>query len=475
MRKRLLAFLLCCSATHTVCASADSLKDIFSNNNQPVDYTFFDESSFKQDEADSDDKTDDASLQDIDFTFYNNPFAFSTFDTPTIQAKYSGFIEYVAWWANRQGVGDGDIFEILFPKRPLYDPDCRDINAHPDSAMTILDTRFRTEFFGPEVLKASTFGFIESDVFGFDITDLRFRLWHAFFQLTWDNAKLLLGQFWHPFSVVNCFPITVTVDNGSPITPNSRNPQIRYTLFHGYKKLLFAAVAQSEFSSDGPIGNSSTYLRNARVPILVVRGTYDNDHNIYYGLGILFQRLKPRLESDTGYDVHESINSVQATAFTTLKFRPIEIRQQLTYAQNGNALTLLGGFAVASIDPVTDQRTYTNLPALSYWADFNINQKIEPGLFIGIIKNIGSRKEIIQCIEDPITHTQTSTIYSQGPDINSVFKCYPRVRFHAAPFDFACEFEYTRATYGCINEKGKVINTQPVNHLRLLVASYFYF
>lgn len=413
--------------------------------------------------------------QDVDFTFYNNPFAFKNFNETTMQAKYSGFIEYVAWWANRQGVGDGNVFELLYPERPLYDADCRDINARGHSAMTVLDTRIRTEFFGPHVLNASTFAFIESDVFGFDITNLRFRLWHIFLQLTWKHSKLLLGQFWHPFSVINTFPPTITVDNGSPVTPNSRNPQIRYTIIHGNKALLIAALSQSQFASDGPEGHSSVYLRNAKVPLLVARAVYDDKEHIYAGIGVLFQRLKPRIESDTGYRVNESINSAQATLFATIKFDPLEIRQQLTFAQNGNYLNLLGGFAVTKIEPITDMRHYTNTNALSYWIDLNINRTIEPGVFMGIVKNLGAHKNIIQCTTDMSTGIETSTIYGLGTDINSIFKCYPRIRFHILPFDFAFEFEYTRATYGCINDQGKVKNLEPVNHMRALFASYYYF
>jgi hypothetical protein len=341
--------------------------------------------------------------------------------------------------------------------------------------MSVLDTRLRAEFFGPRICGAETFGFIESDAFGSSFVIQRFRIWHAFMQLTWQTSKVLLGQFWHPFSVVSTFPPTVTVDNGSPITPNCRNPQIRYTYMRGNTKILIAALAQQEFASEGPEGHSTIYLRNARVPILVTRAVYDDRERIYTGAGILFQRLKPRIESDTGYKVHESINSVQATLFATIKFKPLEIRQQLTYAQNGNDLNLLGGFAVTHVDPVTDERKYANISALSYWIDLNINKAIEPGIFIGIIKNLGSRQDIIPCIKDPSSGIEIPTIYSQGPDINTVFKCFPRIRFHISPVDFAFEFEITRATYGCINNQGKVKRTDPTTLLRAMFASYYYF
>jgi hypothetical protein len=419
--------------------------------------------------------SDPTESRDVNFSFFNNPFAFETFNDLPIKAKVSGYIQYAAWWENRQSIGDGDTAEALFGAEHLYDADCQDINAQGSHDMLVLDTRLRGEFFGPKILHAKTFAFIECDAFGNDFNINRFRMWHALFQMTWPTSELLVGQFWHPFSIVNTFPPTVSVDNGSPITPNSRNPQISYTFVHGNKQLLLSALAQQQFANDGPEGTDSIYLRNSKVPMLAARGVYDNHNNLYIGGGVLFLRLKPRIETDTGYKAHEKINSVQATLFATTKFNAFEIRQQLTFAQNANNLSLLSGFAIESIAPITDHRTYANTDALSYWMDININKKIEPGLFIGIVKNLGARKNIIPCICDPETGIETSTIYTTDNNLSSVFKCYPRIRFHILPFDFAFEFEYTRAAYGCIDPKGKVKNTDPVHLMRAMFASYYYF
>lgn len=461
-------------------AQSDNAQLIDIHDADKVDYTFFNQDVTQQPELQLSPDThvagvDTTESRDVDFSFFNNPFALATFYDRVIKAKISGYVQYAAWWSNRQGIGDIDAVEVLFGDRHLFDPDCRDINAPGHANMLVLDTRLRAEFFGPTVLNASTFAFIECDAFGDGLTVNRFRIWHAFLQLAWQNSELRLGQFWHPFSVVYTFPPTVTVDNGSPVTPNSRNPQIRYTIIRGNKKLLLAAAVQNQFVSDGPVGPNSIYLRNARVPILIARAVYDNKERIYAGAGILFQRLKPRLESDTGYHVNESINSAQATLFATIKFKPLEIRQQLTLAQNANNLNLLGGFAVTTVDPITDKRRYTNINAVSYWIDININRKIEPGVFMGIVKNLGARTDIIQCISDPATGIETGTLYSEGKDIDSVFKCLPRIRFHVLPIDFAFELEYTRATYGCIDDRGKVKNLDPVHHIRAMFASYYYF
>ena len=165
-------------------------------------------------------------------------------------------------------------------------------------------------------------------------------------------------------------------------------------------------------------------------------------------------------------------------AFNTIKFGPLEIRSQLTYAQNANYLAMISGFAVSSLNPTTDERKYTNLSSINYWVDINIDRKIEPGLFVGIGKNLGARRNIIQCIFDPATGEEEKTIYGlfdDGDQIDTIFRVSPRVRFHLLPIDFAAEVQYTRAAYGCINNRGRIENVDPVANTRLIFTAYYYF
>ncbi len=426
---------------------------------------------------------DPSESQEVDFSFFNDPYALETFkaDLP-IKAKFSGYVHHASWFDSRQGEQRGAGYVYFFPKAPIFDPDCRDVNAQGAANMTVLETRMRAEFFGPEILGAETFAYIESDFFGFDgLVNLpsdsvvtRMRLRNAFVQMTWQHTKVLLGQFYHPMFIIKTFPFNVSIEAGAPISPFARNPQVRLVHFHENYEFLFAAIAQLQFKSLGPIGFSSTYLRNSRLPMLVARAAYEKKH-FYGGIGATFQRLKPRIESNKGFAVNEHIDSVQATAFSTLKFEPLEIRHQITYAQNANDLLMIGGFAVSSIDPNTDKRRYTNLNTLSYWMDININRRFEPGLFIGILKNLGANRNIIQCIPNLQTGQEEQTIYTFGEGIDTLFKVSPRIRVHILPVDFAAEIAYTRATYGCINDRGKVKNTCPVANTRLIFAAYYYF
>lgn len=423
--------------------------------------------------------------RDVDYSYFNDPYAFQTFRKALpVKARLSGYVQHSSWWDSRQNTEFGDGYVLFYPKKRKFDVDCRDINARGEFNMINIETRCRGEFVGPEILGAKSFAYIEADIFGTDFTTLtaiginRWRIRHAFMELTWPKARVLLGQFWHPIFVVKTFPLTVSFDGGIPTEPFSRNPQVRIIATNNKgTELLLAATSQLAFPSNGPIGFSTTYQRNSRLPDFIVRLSHETEHN-YGGFGFTFLRLKPRLESNKGFRVNESINSMDFFAFNTIKFDPLEIRSQLTYGQNSNYLAMIGGFAVSSLNPTTDERKYTNLSSINYWVDINVNRKIEPGLFIGIGKNLGARRNIIQCIFDPATGEDEKTIYGlfdDGDQIDTVFRVSPRVRFHVLPIDFAAEVEYTRAGYGCINNRGRIENVDPVANTRLIFTAYYYF
>lgn len=417
---------------------------------------------------------DRSESRDVDFTFFNDPYAFEKFNDLPIKAKFGGYLQYSSWWYSRQVVTAGEGYWFLFPQPKLYDVDCKDINARGDYNAGFLETRLRAEFYGPLVLGAESYAYIETDFFGSSVVANRLRIRHAFMKLTWKPSEILLGQYWNPIFEPKCYPLTLDFGAGTPNATFARNPQIRYRYAHNNKEFILVAAAQLDTVNTGPVGANSIYLRNSRIPMLYVRGGYENDQ-VYVGFCVGYERLVPRLESNTGYKVNESINSAVALMFAKVIFDPMEIRQSIIYGQNANNLLLLGGFGVSRFNPATGQREYTNISTLNYWIDINITRKTEPGIFIGIAKNLGARKNVIQCLVDPPTGDQESTVYGLGLDINTLLRVAPRVRWHVLPVDFCAEIEYVRASYGCLNNKAQVKNHDPVTGIRLLLTTYYYF
>src|SRR5690606_24546212 len=136
----------------------------------------------------------------------------------------------------------------------------------------------------------------------------------------WDQAVLLGGQINMPFLIDECKPHTVSRNTGRPIESYARYPQLRITYMPSkHFHVILAAMTQLDERSDGPIGPSTTYLRNAIAPMMQLRldghvGTH------LLGIGAGFKRLAPRIESLTGDKVREFISGGECIAFAALNF-----------------------------------------------------------------------------------------------------------------------------------------------------------
>jgi hypothetical protein len=185
-------------------------------------------------------------------------------------------------------------------------------------------------------------------------------------------------------------------------------------------------------------------------------------------------RLVPRLITNKNFRANESLMSYILMAFASFNWENLGLRLKFIYGQNGNPMTLISGYAVHSIDPYTDHRSYTNTQCLNLWLDTAYKGEIEPGLFMGISKNIGAVKSIIPSITN---NGQTEKlIYTGGQDnVGMVYRFQPRIRWFLKPFIFGSELEVTGATFGTLTDTGRVINTKLVNNVRVLLAAFYVF
>jgi hypothetical protein len=113
-------------------------------------------------------------------------------------------------------------------------------------------------------------------------------------KLDWEKTSLLVGQTWHPLFIAEMFPGVVSFNTGSPLQPFSRNPQIRLTHSLDKLKLIAVAASQRDFSSNGPNGFTSTYLRNSVVPNIHAQVQYSGD-DFFGGAGIDYKKITPRI------------------------------------------------------------------------------------------------------------------------------------------------------------------------------------
>lgn len=405
----------------------------------------------------------------------------------TPQVTWTGYVKLDAFYDSRQVIANREGHFLFFPRPKFFDSNGRDINAHNQYNMTAIETRLTANITGPRVLCAQTRALIQADFWGnHEETITCFRLRHAYIDFDWEKDSLLFGQYWHPLFVLECFPETVSFNNGSPIDTYARNPQVRYTHTFERGDITLSALAQMVgFRNTGPIGYSTTYVRNAVVPMLDFWARYFVDKHIF-GVIVDFKRLVPRLFSSVGenlFKVNESINSVIVAGYMTLTFDWTRFKVKAIYAQDGTDQSLLGGYAVATRNAQTGKQTYANIRNASVWMEISaINYELKPALFIGYTKNLGATRNLFT---DPSIGINTPIIYANAPTIDYVFRVSPRVIWDIEPVRFGIEIEYTRAAFakldscpGAFNSidcKGRIRKAIPVNNLRLLFAAYYFF
>ncbi len=398
--------------------------------------------------------------------------AIGSVEKKDLKLSFSGFIKYCAMYDTRQTVNAREGHFLLYPEAPLYDSENIDINSAPNFNMTTISSTLKFSLDGSEVLNARSQAFIEFDCWGSKNCFNLFRVRHAYAKLDWGNTKLIFGQYWHPMSVVSCFPKIVSANSGVPFHPISRNPQIR--LVHEFGILQFTAClfTQRDFTSIGPDGASSQYLRNSGIPEVHFQLQCGNAlSGIQAGAGIDYKKLVPEIytENDEGetFATKESLSGISTMGFISAKTKYFIVNAQGIYAQNSYDMMMLGGYAVKkTTDKETGEKEFSNLNTLSSWVDFQ--SKVgwgNLGFFIAYTKNMGAG----EIIEGPI--------YARGGDIDCVCRFSARLGFDYEDFNISLEGELTNANYGIKNGDGKggVTDARPVSNFRTLLSFKYSF
>jgi len=230
--------------------------------------------------------------------------------------------------------------------------------------MLAIQSRMNVEVNGPPLGHAKTLARISVDFL--DALDLSlFRLRFAYMQFDWEyskieRAKLLVGHYYQPTSLEEAYPDTLGYSQGALFDPFTYAPQVTYRYTHD-PFTIFGSL-----NADWQV----TAARNAVVPDLFLAGHYKFREN-YIGAGVDYHRETPRLVTDTNYQTSNSINSWLYYVYAAFKKEGLQAKFRFTYVENGIRYCMLGGRAVRADDynPVTDQRTYTNLRALAWWTE----------------------------------------------------------------------------------------------------------
>ncbi len=384
---------------------------------------------------------------------------------------FSGFVKTDLMWDSRQTISIREGHFLLYPANELLDPDGKDINAVSNFNMLSIQTRLQGKITGPDAFNAKTSGIIEGEFFGHSDGDINgFRLRHAFVKLNWAEQQLLIGQTWHPLFIPGCFPDVVSFNTGAPFQPFSRNPQVAFTQKINKLSLTFTASTQRDFVSNGPDGANSKYLRNAGMASWNLRLEYLDENKeegtvIHAGISGNYQTLKPRLATTAGYKTDNTFGSSVGMAFLKVKLPEVTIKAMGIYGEDTYNLTMLGGYAVETTDPVSFEETYVPIKTLSAWTDIHTNgTQMQFGLFAGYSKNLGTSFDV------------NGLYFSRGNNIDHLYRISPRMIYNSGKFRIAPEIEYTVAAYGQPQSPDlKVTDTKNIGNLRFLVGIYYFF
>ena len=405
-------------------------------------------------------------------------------DTPQYGISFSGFVKTDFFYDFRQMVNIREGNFTLYPENVKPDLNGKDLNAKDQFGILSIQSRLSGKLTGPNVMNAKTSGLIEADFFGNEngnFSDVNgFRLRHALVRINWSSTELLAGQFWHPLFVHECFPDVVSFNTGAPFQPFSRNPQLRVTQKLNHFRLVGAIAGQRDFTSNGPEGSSSRYLRQSALPDLNLHLQFHQPWNekleLLAGAGFEYKEITPRLFSiadkitsngaDSLFDASgDKADSWAAAAYAKLRLKPVTFKLYGIYGGNLFDLVMLGGYATGAITDTLQKRTeYMPVRTLSCWTEIQTNGKIQAGLFAGFSKNLGTDGE------------NTGTYYSRGSNIRDIYRVSPRIVFNFEKLRIAAEIEYSHARYGKANKSGVVdTDLKDVSGLRTLVAFYYFF
>ena len=365
-----------------------------------------------------------------------------------------------------------DVF-YLYPNYIGVDANGRDLNQQTTANLLSIVTRGGVNIVGPDIFGAKTTGCIEFDFAGKPENYL-LRLRKAYTLFIWSKTKLLVGQTWHPFFGNDAFSRIGGLNTGAPFQIFNRSPQVRFDYKTGALTLSATGLYQQQYLSNGPIGYSNVYQRDAVIPEMVLSLEYIKN-GVTLGAGVDFNRLKPRV-STTGSDAKVYINdeTLSSTSFMAYgKYSKDKLMLLLKgyLGQNAVHLTMNSGYGVSAIDPQTGNETYTNYNGIYTLFNITYGIKWKPGLLIGYSKNLGTTDALY-------SNNGSAVVWGLGSNIQSMNRISPSISYSVTKFLLTAEYERTSVDYGVgqINFSDglyPIIHNVVNNGARLIMTYYF--
>ncbi|MDR3651697.1 MAG: hypothetical protein P4L34_01845 [Paludibacter sp.] len=395
-------------------------------------------------------------------------FLLSTFiyaEEPVAKLKIYGFVRNDFYFNSRINTESIDGLFFLYPKPVSLNSSGIDTNAVPQAEMLSVNTRIGVDLTGSPILGASSSAKIETDFAGFGSSYYVLRIRQAYFALNWKNTELMVGQTWHPL-YGNVIPTVLDCNAGAPFQPNNRSPQIKVVQnINKHFSVIAAAVYEMQYLSQGPLGASNIYLKNALVPDLYV-GTECKTTHWTSGLGLDVKTIKPSTEE---------ITSVSATVYSQYINQKFQLKVKSFWGENLTDQQMLSGYGVSGINPTNGAATYTNFNIISSWLNAVYGKKWQVGAYLGLSQNLGTNHSLLANADGSFTAYGNGYSNDSQLLLDRLFRISPNISYNLPNFNVGLEYDFTSASYGKLQSNGLVSNPYQVNNHRIVAeASYFF-
>lgn len=390
-------------------------------------------------------------------------FSISTllFAQEPAKLKFSGFVRNDFFYNSRMNEDCIDGTFQFYPK-PVELNAGIDKNDVPQSEMLSISTRLTIDMNGSNIFGAKSSAKIEADFAGFGTTNYALRIRQAYTKLNWEKTELLVGQTWHPL-FGNVMPTIISLNAGSPFQPFNRSPQIRlkYNLSNTLS-VTAAAIYQLQYTSQGPLGSSNTYLKNALLPNLFL-GTECKTKNWITGIGADVKTIQPLVEK---------ITSVSAVAYTQYTNPTFQIKAKALLGENMSDLQMPWGYGISG--SVDGNPSYTNFKMMSSWINAVYGKQWQVGAIIGYSQNLGTNKNLLD-VAGKFTAYGRGFYAADQTLLDRLYRIAPHVSYNLPNFKLGCEFDVTAAEFGKLQSNGRVVDPTMVNNKRAVISMSYLF
>ncbi len=329
---------------------------------------------------------------------------------------------------------NGGIF-YYFPLAPVYNKYGEDINRENSLRFGVANTRLSVGATAADILGATATAFVETDFMGTGDNLGVLRLRHAYVSLDWKRSRLLIGQTNNLAVPEEIFPNTVAHGSGTPINPQSRIPQIRFTQRLGDLVRLTGALGMYA----GTEGEAQAY---GMVPDIALRLTVGGPKGSMVGFGGGFKSIRPRNLTADSVRTFKRMVAFNASVFGLHTFGGgHKLSAFAMWGQDLSTLSMLGGYGPRLRDIAAGDADYgyTATQTVAVWLNYEskVMKGWQPGFFTGWTKNLGTGKEV---------DLAKAAIPDKG--IDWYFRLSPRLWYHYRMLSFGLEYMYSLASWG---------------------------